>query len=438
MKQKRDKKGSLYFHLLRLLIFAAFVAMLVFLALNYAGDRIVSSYYDSSGYEKKKDQAIVEQMQRYITKNGLSSKDAEALNTWVKGQKIISVQVYKAGRQVFDSSYPNQELWEEEVIREDYEWEVFYPLEFTDGTAKVSVTGMYAYQFYSYATIAELVLSFGLFLVIVLLGIKSRMNYILLLSDEIEILEGGSLDYEITVSGNDEITALAAGLDSMRLSFRKLIEQEAAITEENQRIITEMSHDIRTPVTSIMLYAEILRKGNFKGETQFQEYIDKIDVKARRIKQFTDQLFNYSLTGGEGEIAMEEPEYFDVLFYDLLSETCSYLEHRGFQVQTDIQWPEKKTRITTDYVTRIMDNITSNITKYADVSDPVVICTWQESGMGGFFFDNQVRRLKENGESAGIGLRSVRNMMVKMGGRCIVKNEKDRFRVTILFPLCNE
>lgn len=438
MKQRENKKGSIYFQLLRLLVFSAFVATLFFLIVNYAGDRIVNRYYDNSDYEQKKDRAIVERLQQYITKNRLTSRDAEALNVWVKEQKIISVQIYKDNRQVFDSSYPNQELWEEETAREDYEWEVYYPLEFADGAAKVSVVGMYAYQFYSYATIGELVLSFGLFLMIVLLGIRNRMNYILSLSGEIEILEGGSLDYEITVSGNDELAALAESLDSMRLSFRRLIEQEAAVTEENQRIITEMSHDIRTPVTSIMLYTEILRKGNYKDETQFQEYIEKIDIKARRLKQLTDHLFNYSLTAGEGAIELESPEYFEVLFYDLLSETCSYLEQRGFCVHSDVLWAGKKTRISTGYIARIMDNILSNIVKYADPSEPITIHSVKDNDMVGFVFDNRVSLLEKKEESNGIGLRSVGNMMVKMGGRCLVENKQNRFRVTILLPVCHE
>ena len=86
----------------------------------------------------------------------------------------------------------------------------------------------------------------------------------MVLHDEIEILEGGSLDYPITVKGKDELSELAEGLDCMRVSFQGMIEREANIVQENQKMITEMSHDIRTPVTSIMLYTEILKNGNIK------------------------------------------------------------------------------------------------------------------------------------------------------------------------------
>lgn len=90
------------------------------------------------------------------------------------------------------------------------------------------------------------------------------MAYILQLKDEIEILEGGSLDYPITIKGKDELAALAKGLDNMRKSFAGLIDQEGKMVQENQRIITEMSHDLRTPVTSIILYTEILKREPIK------------------------------------------------------------------------------------------------------------------------------------------------------------------------------
>ena len=111
-------------------------------------------------------------------------------------------------------------MWEENIALNEYGWEKYYPVSFADGEAKVSIQGMYAYRFYNYAMVAELVLSFSLFLLFVLLGIRAKMNYILTLNNEIEILEGGNLDYSITVQGKDELAALAESLDQMRISFR--------------------------------------------------------------------------------------------------------------------------------------------------------------------------------------------------------------------------
>lgn len=435
MARTTNKKDSIYFQLLRLLVTAAFAAVLVFFVLNQAGDHLIENFYYNSDYEERKNESYIRKLQQYIDQNSLSSRDADALKSWVQKQQIVSIRVYKDGMQVFDSVYPDQDLWEEEIEANDYGWEVYYTVSFADGEARASITGMYAYQFYNYAMLAELVLSFVLFLILVLLGIRSKMAYILKLSDEIEILEGGSLDYKITVKGKDELAALAEGLDSMRLSFQDLIRQEAEIVQENQKIVTEMSHDLRTPVTSIMLYTEILKKGSFKSERQWMEYVEKIDRKARRMKQLTDHLFEYSLAAGEEEVQLEEPETCEALFYDLFSETCSYLEQQGFEVSFLVEWPQSRLRISTAHVMRIMDNLTSNIVKYADSSVPVVISAVEEGNMVGFLFENKVKKPEEETESNGIGIQSVKNMMTKMGGKCMAEQEEEQFRTVLLFPV---
>lgn len=424
---------SMYFQLLLLLAAASAAALLAFWGLNYAGTYAVERYCYNSDYIRNRDQSYVDRLQSYIDRNGLESKDAGVLLAWVKGQKVLSVCVYKDDKIVFDSDYPEQEMWEEEIEAYEYGWENFYPITFADGAAKVSIMGNYAYQFYNYAMLGAILLSVLIFLTIFLLGIRTKMKYISLLSNEIRILESGSLDYRITVRGRDELGSLAEGLDCMRESFRSLIDRETAMMRENQRIVTEMSHDLRTPVTSIMLYTEILKKGKYNSEEQMREYIEKIERKAGRMKHLTDHLFEYSMVTGETQIVLEEPDSFKVLFYDLISELCSYLEQRGFRVEARLDWPRCRTRVCTDYLTRIMDNVASNIVKYADDGEPVEVRAFQDRKLAGFSFENAVRQGGEQAESTCIGIQSVGSMMEKMGGSCRVRQEDGRFRIELLF-----
>ncbi|MCI9525575.1 MAG: HAMP domain-containing histidine kinase [Lachnospiraceae bacterium] len=428
------KKNSIYIQLLRLLSVSAIISVIVFLSLNYAGEKALDRYYYNFDYEDKMNEKYVGKFQQYISEHDITSRDADKINHWMRKQKILSISIYKDGIQVFDSAYPNQELWEEEVAIADYEWEVYYSVTFADGEAILSIMGVYAYQLYNYAQIAELLISFALYLLLVLGGIRRKIEYIMLLKDEIEILEGGSLDYKITVKGKDELSALAEGLENMRLSIHGLIESEAQMAHHNQQIVTEMSHDLRTPITSMMLYTEILKKGNYKNEDQLTEYIEKIDKKARRMKQLIDHLFEYSLVAKEENIRLEEPETFEELFYDLFSEICSYLEQKGFHVIFQVKWMKGKAQVSTNYVMRVMDNITSNIVKYAELTSPVIISSVYEGSMAGFLFENKVLPEKDKTDSSGIGMQSVQSMMEKMNGACIIEQEGQKFRVKILLP----
>ena len=435
MTHYKNRKDSIYFQLLLLLISWAAAAVFMFLVLRFAGEYAVDQYYRQSDYEERRSEAYIEKFQKYINEKELTSRDTGAISAWVKKQKILSIRIYKDGIEVFDSDYPQQELWEEAIEANEYTWEIYYAVQFADGVARVSIFGIYSYQAYNILQIVGMLLSFAFFLLFVLLGIRRKINYILKLNEEIEILEGGRLDYEISVKGRDELAALARGLNNMRISFCRLLDENAKMVKENQKIITEMSHDLRTPVTSILLYTEIIKKGNYRNELQLKEYVEKIDRKAHRMKQLTNHLFEYSLVTGDNEIELEEPESFENLFYDLLSETCSYLEQKGIRVECALEWNGRELRIYTDYLTRIMDNIMSNIVKYADPQQPVQIRSVCDAQTVGFSFENAVKSVEKKTESTCVGIQSIKSMMAKMKETCVTQQTEDRFRITIRFQV---
>lgn len=429
-----SKKDSIYFQLLRLLILSGIIAAVFFSFARHICNHVIENYYETSDYEERKNEIYLNKLQQYIKDNNISSKDTAALKKWVKKQNIIILRVYMNDKKIFDSDYPDKDLWEEDIESELYDWETYYDVEFSDGTASVGMIGLYEYQLYNFAFVAQMVASFLIFVFVTLVGIRQKMKYISKLSEEIAILEGGSLDYEITVKGRDELTVLAAGLNNMRISFRRMIEQEAEMVNENSRIITEMSHDLRTPVTSVMLYTEILKKGSYRDEKQLMEYLNKIEGKAKRMKQLADHLFEYVLVSGEKTIELEAPESCEVVFFDLISETCSYLEQNGFETEFRGEWPEKNVRVYTEYVVRILDNISSNIIKYADTAGKVVISSVNTDQKVGFRFENMVKQQEDKKDSNGVGLQSIRNMMKKMNGRCSVTQEEKSFAIEIQFP----
>lgn len=430
------KRNSLYFQLMILLVISGAVALAVFYGLNTVGENVVYYYYNHSNYSAKREKNYVAELQNYVSSNELKSSDTDELSQWVTEKAvIISLWLYKDNALIFDSDYPDNATYSSEpAYLDENNGSRFYTIEFADGEVEAGISGVFDYQLYNYASFGEMLLAFSIFVLMVLIGIRKKMEYIRKLSKEIQILEGGNLEYKITVTGKDELAALAGGLNCMRESFRRQTIQEAEIVRENQKIVTQMSHDIRTPLTSIMLYTELLKKGTYKNEEQFREYIEKIERKTRRMKQLADNLFEYSLVSSDQEIEMEEAENEKMLFYDLFSETTSYLEQQGYQVDFLVNWNEVRLKINTDYISRILDNVTSNIQKYADKSCPVTIGSVKNGNMEGFYFENRTAALTDETESTGVGIQSIKNMMAKMGGRCITGMENGVFRLTLYFP----
>ena len=405
--------------MLFLLTVAAVIAAAIFFLMDSVAGPLADRYVDESTYTEKRNQKLIAELQEYITGEHLHSRDAVKLNQWIRKQPILSVSIYKDGIQVFDSDYPDQEIWDAEIRLESLSWQSYETLMFSDGPAEIVMTGAYRYQLYTCIRIFEIAVSFFIFLVIVLMGIRGKMKYIQTLSEEVKVLEGGSLHCPITVRGRDELSILAEGLESMRNSFVESQKKEAEIVLRNQKVITEMSHDLRTPVTAILLYTEILKKEKDPGAAQAKTYVEKIDNKALQLKHRIDKLLNYSLTAENNRNPDLTRESFTTVFYDLLSEACIYLEQNGFHVDAHIQWSEKSIRFNADYIVRITDNIISNIVKYADPQYPVTIIGKEERDTICLTFQNRAALPDNTIESAGVGIQSVRNMIREMGGVCL-------------------
>ena len=446
MENVREKMHSLYFKLAGLLLAAVAVSGLFFVVINYAGEQMITKIFSDSSHIEKLSEAYIQDLQDYIDETKAASNDSEKLTEWVRKQKIVSIQVYKDEILTYDSNYPDAAVEDAEAEGAYYEWEYYYTAEFADGTADVFLYGFFSYPLYSYAMTAEILLAVILLVAIVILGIRRPVKYIGRLKDECEILGNGNLDYQVTVQGRDELALLAQGLDNMRMALRESNEKEAEITAANRRMITEMSHDLRTPLTSLLIYTEILGKKAAKDPRQAMEYVSKIEKKARQIKRLSDNIFEYALITEETKAELGEPQTLRELFYDPLSEMTAYLGERGYMVElrpdTGSGSERRQIRVNEEYINRIMDNIVSNIEKYADKSMPVRIETIYTEKYGGLVFRNGTvrdagdRRMTEG--STNIGLHNVEKMMKNMSGYCRVKQTECIFELSLMFPWVKE
>ena len=437
---------SLYFKLAGLLLAAVAVSGLFFVVINYAGEQMITKIFSDSSHIEKLSEAYIQDLQDYIDETKAASNDSEKLTEWVRKRKIVSIQVYKDEILTYDSNYPDAAVEDAEAEGAYYEWEYYYTAEFADGTADVFLYGFFSYPLYSYAMTAEILLAVILLVAIVILGIRKPVRYIGRLKAECEILGSGDLDYQVTVQGKDELSLLARGLDNMRMALRESNEKEAELTAANRRMITEMSHDLRTPLTSLLIYTEILGKKAAKDPRQAMEYVSKIEKKARQIKRLSDNIFEYALITEETKAELGEPQTLRELFYDPLSEMTAYLGERGYMVElrpdTGSGSERRQIRVNEEYINRTMDNIVSNIEKYADKSMPVRIETIYTEEYGGLAFRNGIScsmedRRKTEG-STNIGLHNVEKMMKKMNGYFRVKQTENIFEITLIFPWVKE
>ena len=310
-----------------------------------------------------------------------------------------------------------------------------YSLTFSDKktTAMFYYNGVDAY--YGKGCEILLLVSFALFPLFFFLSSRKIIRYILLLSGEIQAMEGGDLDHPITVQGSDELTTLASSLDSMRLTLRQQHEDEAAAAAKVKSLITEMSHDLRTPLTTLLLYTEILRHHRYETSAQAEDYLAKIDAKARQLKQLSDNLFEYALVTRDTVAVLDPPARFSQIFEEPLTEMVGELQERGFACALELGEEDDTLTVKEQYVRRILDNITSNLLKYADPAQDISVRFVKENGKAGLAFENAVLPGQHRTDSTKVGLTSIETMMEKMHAACRIEQSGERFCITLLFPI---
>ena len=211
-----------------------------------------------------------------------------------------------------------------------------------------------------------------------------------------------------------------------------LLENAAA---KVKNLITEMSHDLRTPLTTLLLYTEILRHRKYETTAQAEDYLAKIDTKARQLKQLSDNLFEYALVTRDTVAVLDPPARFSQIFEEPLTEMVGELQERGFACALELGEEDDTLTVKEQYVRRILDNITSNLLKYADPAQDISVRFVKENGKAGLAFENAVLPGQHRTDSTKVGLTSIETMMEKMHAVCRIKQSGERFCITLLFPI---
>lgn len=306
-------------------------------------------------------------------------------------------------------------------------------MKFKNGYADVWVylyhSSLFVYPYFYFCIIFCILL----FLTAVLSFVSRKMRRILLLKKDILRMSTGDLEHPIPVMGRDEIGTLAKELDCLRLTLSANIQKEQESRRANQDLITAMSHDLRTPLTILNGYLEILKLG--RAPVSSDEYLDRCLKKTAEIREMTDRMFEYALVYEESETAnlLALPAAF---WQQCMTEHADYLRLAGFAVELTLPGLLPQT-IPGDeaMIRRVFSNLFSNVLKYGDKKTPVKITGIIERENFIVTLSNSVRQEYAKTESTHIGLKSVQKMMALMGGTFEIRSDGEYFEVMLALPL---
>ena len=331
----RAKSWSLAGELILWLLISGIGAGVVSGVFNMAVTRRIDDYFLETSYLQKEELKMVQELQDYVLAQGIAASDQGALSEWVKKKSVVYLEIYRNDMLLYVSDTTEAEDYYEDM-EVPYYRESYYDVRFADGKAEVFVVGAFAYRYQMYTVVASMVLCFLIFIGCFLWGVRRRILYIQDIHREVEIMEGGCLDHGIPVRGRDELARLAGGLNQMRLTLKENMEQE--LREANQDLIVGLAHDLRTPLTALTTYVQVMQSGVCGDELKRDYYLDKIMAKAVQMKELSDRLFECSQVGEEkGREKAEEPMLFQSVFIDSLSEMAMFLDGQGLRCATGLK-----------------------------------------------------------------------------------------------------
>lgn len=115
---------------------------------------------------------------------------------------------------------------------------------------------------------------------------------------------------------------------------------------------------------------------------------------------------------------------------------AAFVEAEGYQVIVkNMEWGEAKVQVYHRYIGRIMDNLVSNIKKYADKEYPIILEMKNNENMIQIDFENQKNTKKEYVKGTGIGIQNIKNMMEQMKGESEIINNENRYAIVLSFPI---
>ncbi len=266
-----------------------------------------------------------------------------------------------------------------------------------------------------------------------------------------EELAAGNLDYQVDAVGfTPENRGTADVFNSVREGIKHAVEVEMKSERLKTDLITNVSHDIKTPLTSIINYVDILKKEDFEDE-RIAGYIDVLERKSQRLKQLTDDLVEASKISS-GVITLDIQEInLKQLLQQSVGEFDEKFQERNLALVMNLTEKDMKIQADGRRMYRVIENLLNNAVKYSMPGSRVYVNGEVLGGTVSFTMKNMSEQalnfsaeelterfvrgdVSRTTEGSGLGLEIAKNLTTMQGGDLELYLDGDLFKVTVSFP----
>jgi len=211
-----------------------------------------------------------------------------------------------------------------------------------------------------------------LVILIVTYVVYNKINKFVQIQDGVKVAKEGDYNYKINLKGSGEFKSLAEDINTITDGLKIAVENGVKSERLKTELITNVSHDIKTPLTSIISYVDLLKREGLQSKNA-PKYLDVLDRKSSRLKILTEDLFEAAkLTSGNIKVNLEI-----VNLNDLVSQILGELDEKIQESKLNIKVNANNDKILVHadgrLLSRVMENLLSNIFKYAQKESRVYI-----------------------------------------------------------------
>lgn len=272
------------------------------------------------------------------------------------------------------------------------------------------------------------------------------------IKEGVEQIKAGDFNHRIEVEGKGEFASLSNNINTITDGLKTAVNRELKSERMKTELITNVSHDIRTPLTSIITYVDLLKKE--KDPIKIQEYVEVLDQKSQRLKLLTNDLFEAAkASSGTIPVHLERIDILSLLTQGL-GEVNAKVE--ALDLTFKINHHQDKLYVAADgkLLWRSVENLLSNIFKYAlrgsrvyiDIEDmgSEILLTFKNISAYelNISADELMERFKRGDESrnsqgSGLGLSIAKSLIEIQKGQFSIQVDGDLFKAMIRIPKYN-
>lgn len=184
------------------------------------------------------------------------------------------------------------------------------------------------------------------------------------IAQAVERISEGDLSVQLEIEGEGEIAHIAESINRMERDLMDLMERERSAEQSKTDLITNVAHDLRTPLTSILGYLELLRGGSSLPRETEEHYIEIVYNKAVRLQKLIEELFGFTkLSYGKQNLKIGELDIVKLLS-QLVEESYPNFEKHGLSYEFSSNVPSRMIQADGDLLARLFDNLITNAIKY--------------------------------------------------------------------------